>query len=59
MQYLLKYRVMQGAELLLGEQEKSISEIALLCGFESPSHFSRMFWRFYNCPPKIYQNTCP
>ena len=59
MQYLLKYRIMQGAELLLGEQEKSISEIALLCGFESPSHFSKMFWRFYNCPPKIYQNTCP
>lgn len=56
MQYLLKYRVMQGAERLLREPEKSISEIALLCGFDSPSHFSKMFRRFYDCSPKEHRN---
>lgn len=55
MQYLLKYRVIKGAELLLQEPEKSISEIALRCGFDSPSHFSKMFRRFYNCSPKEHR----
>lgn len=56
MQYLLKYRVMQGADLLLKERGTSISQIALLCGFDSPSHFSKMFRRFYDCSPKEYRN---
>lgn len=56
MQYLLKYRVMQGADLLLQERGTSISQIALLCGFDSPSHFSKMFRRFYDCSPKGYRN---
>lgn len=57
MQYLLKYRVMKGAELLLREPEKSVSQIALRCGFDSPSHFSKMFRRFYDCSPKEHRNT--
>lgn len=55
-QYLLKYRVMQGAEMLLINPEDSISEIASLCGFESPSNFSKIFKRFYNCTPREYKN---
>lgn len=55
MQYLLKYRVMRGADLLLRERGTSISQIALLCGFDSPSHFSKMFRRFYDCSPKEYR----
>ena len=46
-QYLIKYRVMQGAKMLLEEPSSSISETAAYCGFDSPSHFSKMFKRFY------------
>ena len=55
-QYLLKYRVMQGAEMLLRNPTDSISEIATLCGFDSPSNFSKTFKRFYNCTPREYRN---
>lgn len=55
-QYLLKYRIMQGAELLLSNPADSISEIAALCGFDSPSNFSKVFKRFYNCTPREYRN---
>lgn len=55
-QYLLKYRMMQGAEMLLKNPEKSIAEIAAACGFESPSNFSKTFKRFYNCTPREYKS---
>lgn len=54
-QYLLKYRIMQGAGMLSGNPAESISEIALSCGFDSPSNFSRTFKRFYNCTPREYR----
>ena len=46
-QYVLKYRIIRGAEMLLHNPENSISEIATACGFESPSNFSKIFKRFY------------
>lgn len=55
-QYLLKYRVMKGAERLLGNPAESISETATLCGFDSPSNFAKVFKRFYNCTPREYRN---
>lgn len=55
-QYLLKYRIMQGAEMLLKNPKDSISEIATLCGFDSPSNFSKIFKRFYNYTPREYRN---
>lgn len=55
-QYVLKYRVMRGAELLLTNPAASISEIGTLCGFDSQSHFAKMFKRFYNCTPREYRN---
>lgn len=54
-QYLLKYRVMQGAAMLLANPAGSISETASYCGFDSPSHFAKMFKRFYNCTPREYR----
>lgn len=56
MQYLLKYRMMHGARLLTERPSGSISEIAALCGFDSPSNFSKMFRRFYSCTPRDYKN---
>ena len=55
-QYLLKYRVMQGAEMLLANPASSISEVAAYCGFESPSNFAKMFKRFYSCTPREYRH---
>ncbi len=54
-QYLLKYRIMQGAEMLLRNPADSISEVASLCGFDSPSNFTKIFKRFYNCTPREYR----
>lgn len=54
-QYLLKYRIMRGAEMLLNDQEKSISQVAMNCGFDSPSNFTKFFRRFYNCTPREYK----
>jgi AraC-like DNA-binding protein len=59
MQYLLKYRVMRGAERLLQKPAESVSEIALNCGFDSPSNFSRMFRRFYGRTPREYRAAAP
>lgn len=55
-QYLLKYRVMRGADLLLENPEESISNIAGQCGFDSSSNFSKMFRRFYHFTPREYRN---
>lgn len=55
-QYLLKYRIMQGAEMLLKNPTDSISEIATLCGFDSSSNFAKIFKRFYGCTPRQYRN---
>lgn len=55
MQYLLKYRIMQGAEMLLKNPAESISSISALCGFDSPSNFSKMFKRFYRYTPSEYR----
>lgn len=55
-QYLLKHRIMRGAELLLGNPADSVSEIAALCGFDSPSNFAKLFKRFYRCTPREYRS---
>ncbi len=54
-QYLLKYRLMKGAQLLVDDLEKSISDIALFCCFESPSNFSKHFQKYYQCTPREYR----
>ncbi len=56
MQYLLKYRVMQAADMLLQDPAGSVAEIAAFCGFNSPSNFSKLFKRFYNCTPREYRS---
>lgn len=54
-QYLLKYRAVQGASLLLRDRSSSVAEISNRCGFDSPSHFSQVFRRFYACTPREYR----
>lgn len=43
MEYIMGFRLTRVKYLLEAEAEKSIKEIALECGFESASHFSRYF----------------
>ncbi|WMC91795.1 AraC family transcriptional regulator [Kineothrix sp. MB12-C1] len=55
-QYLLKYRVRQGASMLQYSSHLGIAEISILCGFDSPSNFSKVFKRFFSCTPKEYRS---
>lgn len=54
-QYLLKYRVMQGARMFLRNPADTVSRTAAACGFDSPSNFSNLFKRYYNCTPREYR----
>lgn len=54
-QYLLKYRLMQSADMLLCEPSASISDIASACGFDYSSYYSKQFKRFYQCSPREYR----
>lgn len=54
MQYLIRYRLSKGA-LLLIKTDQSVAEISTGCGFDSPSNFSQMFKRIYQCSPREYR----
>lgn len=49
-------RLGYAAELLL-TQDLPILEVAARCGFNSPSHFYRLFTQRYGCPPKAFRET--
>ena len=55
-QYILKYRVSEAAHLLKTTQQ-SVAEIAVACGFDSPSNFTQTFKRFYAATPKVYRQS--
>lgn len=42
---------------LLGATDKSISQIAVDCGFCDASHLSRLFKQHYNCTPMVARQT--
>jgi AraC-like DNA-binding protein len=50
MAYLNDYRV-KVADTLLGNTEKSISDIAEACGFEGANYFCRRYKNFYGISP--------
>ena len=56
-QYVLKYRIMQGADQLVKEPSKSITAIAAACGFDSQSHFAKTFKHFYANTPRQYRKS--
>ena len=53
-QYLIKYRVQQSC-LMLRETRKSVSEIALDCGFDNISYFIRKFREIQGMTPGEYR----
>lgn len=53
-QYLIHYRIGKACELL-GTGNRNITEIGEICGFSSPSYFSKTFKKIVGCQPKEYQ----
>lgn len=56
-QYLLKYRLMESAQMLISQPSAGMSELAGACGFDSPSYFSKQFRRLYQCTPGEYRKS--
>jgi AraC family L-rhamnose operon regulatory protein RhaS len=55
MEYLQRQRV-EKAKLLLADSGKSITEIALECGFGSGAYFASVFRRHVHCSPREYRD---
>ena len=52
--YLTRQRL-ERAALLLGQKERSVMEVCLECGFESPSSFSSLFRRHFGLSPREFK----
>ncbi len=53
-QYLLQQRI-ERAKQLLKHTDRSITDIAFLCGFNSHSHLSKQFRQLTGTTPKVYR----
>lgn len=53
-QYRARHRIHEGCYLLTNT-DKSIAEIAGLCGYDNPCKFSAAFKRYIGCTPSHYQ----
>ncbi|OKH37377.1 AraC family transcriptional regulator [[Phormidium ambiguum] IAM M-71] len=53
-QYLLQQRI-ERAKQLLKKSDRSITDIALMCGFNSHSHLSKQFRQLTGMTPKTYR----
>jgi AraC-like DNA-binding protein len=54
-EYIMRLRLNKAADLLLNSS-MNIVDIAAVCGFEDPYHFSKAFKKFHNLAPKPYRN---
>lgn len=55
-QWMIERRV-QRAKELMHERSRSLSDVALSCGFADQSHFSRAFSRVTGVPPGVWRRT--
>lgn len=55
MTYLLELRIAQARILLIQYPEKTVKDIAAMCGFESPSYFGSQFKRITSTTPENYR----
>ena len=54
-EFLNHYRLQLSADLL-SLTDKSITDIAIDCGFNHLSYYSKLFYRYYACTPREYRN---
>ncbi|MBQ8207914.1 MAG: AraC family transcriptional regulator [Clostridia bacterium] len=54
-EYIVYIRLKEAIQLL--NHGKNVTETALLCGFNSQTHFSRIFKKYYDCPPIAQKET--
>ena len=54
--FLAQYRIAKAKELLIAQKRKSISDIALLCGFTAQNTFNRTFKKLTGTTPLAYRN---
>ncbi len=57
MQFLNRQRVLAAAEKLLVTPDRSITDIALECGFASSQYFATVFRQYFNCSPRVYRSS--
>lgn len=56
MTYLRRLRVAAARTLLAGDNDLSIKEIAIRCGFDDPYHFSKVFHQIDGLSPSDYRD---
>jgi len=54
-QYLIEYRIQRAADMLWHNSDR-ISAVAVKCGFQDFSYFTRCFRRIKGCTPKEYRS---
>lgn len=52
---LMNLRLNAAAGLLAGRRSESIGDIAYGCGFESPTHFGKVFKDYFGCTPSEFR----
>lgn len=52
-EFIRNYRLKRAAEMLL-EKKLSVTQVAYEIGYNSPSHFSKAFTKYFNCSPSEY-----
>ena len=55
--FVLQTRMRHAARLLTGHALLPVKEIALLCGFDDPNYFAKVFRRFFGTSPTEFRTT--
>ncbi len=54
--YVIRRRMMLAAKIIASEQETSLLDVALICGYSTNESFSRSFKSVWNCNPSEFKN---
>ena len=57
MRWIWRFRVTQAANVLVRYPAMPCRDVAFLCGFETPSHFNRLFRNVVGCSPGLFRST--
>jgi transcriptional regulator GlxA family with amidase domain len=56
-EFVLQRRLRRAAKLLTSAANIPIKEVSVLCGFEDPNYFSKVFRRLYGTNPSEFRTT--